>query len=405
MDRSHQLRKAWKAVACLGCAGILLLALAACGKQADPNPKEGGSSGDPAAPPPPPATNWPVFRGDPALMGVSEDRLQLPLRLRWKFDTGDPVPGTAAIVDGRAFIGSQSEMVYCLDLKTGAKVWERALEDEVEAPVCVVAGLVFAGSLDGWFYALDKASGEVKWKFETGGQIPGGPNFFTDPASGKARVIVGSHDNYLYCFDAASGDAVWKYETDNYINGTPGIAGGRVIFGGCDALIHQVDIATGERLGSTEVEAYIPNAVPVRDGIAYAGHYGNEVTAVRLENEETLWSYKDRDFPFFSTPAITEKDVIVGGRDKRLHCIDRTTGQARWQFRTRGKVDSSPVVCGDVVFVGSLDGFLYAVSTSDGKELWSYEIGDDILSSPAVAEGALVIGADDGFVYCFEGAK
>ena len=93
--------------------------------------------------------------------------------------------------------------------------------------------------------------------------------------------------------------------------------------------------------------------------------------------------------------------VVFGGRDRLLHCVRRADGQAVWSFSTRGKVDSSPVVCGDKVVVGSDDGRLYVVSLAQGKELWTYEVGQPIESSPAVARGKVVIGANDGGVYCF----
>ena len=114
--------------------------------------------------------------------------------------------------------------------------------------------------------------------------------------------------------------------------------------------------------------------------------------------------FRDREFPFLSSPAVTSNRVLFGGRDKFLRCLDRATGTNVWSFPTRGKVDSSPVVCGDKVVVGSDDGRLYIVSLNSGKELWSYEIGRAIGSSPAVVGGKIVIGCDDGNVYCF-GAK
>jgi outer membrane protein assembly factor BamB len=81
--------------------------------------------------------------------------------------------------------------------------------------------------------------------------------------------------------------------------------------------------------------------------------------------------------------------------------VKREDGSPLWSFPTRGKVDSSPVICGDKVVVGSDDGRIYMVSLEKGTELWSYEIGRPVGSSPAVAEGKVVIGADDGVVYCF----
>ena len=79
--------------------------------------------------------------------------------------------------------------------------------------------------------------------------------------------------------------------------------------------------------------------------------------------------------------------MVFGGRDKQLHCVNRADGKGLWSFSTRGKVDSSPVICGDKVVVGSDDGRLYMVSLADGKELWTYEIGQPVGSSPAVVDG------------------
>ena len=81
--------------------------------------------------------------------------------------------------------------------------------------------------------------------------------------------------------------------------------------------------------------------------------------------------------------------------------MKREDGTNLWTFGTRGKIDSSPVVCGDAVAVGSDDGRVYLVSLADGKELWSYEIGQAVESSPAIADGRLVIGSNDGGVYAF----
>ena len=118
----------------------------------------------------------------------------------------------------------------------------------------------------------------------------------------------------------------------------------------------------------------------------------------------SAWTFRDREFPYFSSPAVTKDRVVFGGRNKQLHCVNRADGKRVWTFATRGKVDSSPAVAGDKVVVGSDDGRLYLVSLAEGKELWNYEIGRPIGASPAVADGKIVVGSEDGSVYCF-GAK
>ena len=114
-----------------------------------------------------------------------------------------------------------------------------------------------------------------------------------------------------------------------------------------------------------------------------------------------LWSFHDKDFPYFSSPAVTEDRVVFGGRDKQLHCLGRKDGKAVWSFPTRGKVDSSPVIVGNQVVVGSDDGRLYVVNMNNGKLLWDYEIGQPLTGSPAIADGKIIIGSEDGVVYAF----
>ena len=237
----------------------------------------------------------------------------------------------------------------------------------------------------------------------------------------------------MHCVDAQTGKSNWVYETGNYINGSPAVADGRTVFGGCDGLLHVISVGDGKQIKEIEAGAYVAASVALAGNRAYFGHYENEFLCIDLgksdgpagsapqvpdkkntdekngarpsENSETnspvLWHYKNRDFPYMSSAAVTTDRVVVGGRDKLLHCINRANGQKIWTFATQGKVDSSPVVAGDKVVVGSDDGRVYLVSLKDGQELWSYEIGQPIDASPAVADGKIIIGSDDGNVYCF----
>ncbi|MES3036875.1 MAG: PQQ-binding-like beta-propeller repeat protein, partial [Bdellovibrionota bacterium] len=53
------------------------------------------------------------------------------------------------------------------------------------------------------------------------------------------------------------------------------------------------------------------------------------VTQQAVLAKKTIWTFKDpeREFPYHSCAAVTADRIIVGGRDKRVHCLDRKTGQ------------------------------------------------------------------------------
>ena len=361
------------------------------------------------------AQSWPMFRGNPGLTGISPAKLPNTLSLLWTHKTGGPVKSSAAIAHGKVFIGSDDKQVHCIDLKTGKAVWTFATQGEIESSPLVLDGLVFkttaegrhygpmvyVGSSDGHLYALDADNGKLMWKFQTEDKILGGPNWVSAPDGKSKWVLAGSYDYRLYCFDALTGKTNWTYETGNYINGTPAVADGKTVFGGCDALLHVISLKDGQKIKEVDAGAYIAGSGAFEANRFYVGHYENEFLCADLESGQMKWKFKDRAFPYFSSPALTQDRVVFGGRDKRLHCVRKDTGEEIWSFSTRGKVDSSPVVTGDKVVVGSEDGNLYMVNLADGNEVWSYEIGQPITSSPAVINNLVVIGSEDGNVYAF----
>ncbi|MDQ3623335.1 MAG: PQQ-binding-like beta-propeller repeat protein, partial [Verrucomicrobiota bacterium] len=348
---------------------------------------------------------WPMHRGNPQLNGRAPGAAPAKAELSWTFKAEKPVKAAAAIVKGQIYFGDDGGTIYALDL-AGKPRWTFKTQGAIEATPLVVDGVVFIGSSDGNVYALEAASGKEKWKYETGDKVLGGANHAKNPKGEGTWILVGSYDSQLHCIDAATGKAVWTHQTDNYINGTPALlASGEIVFGGCDSYIHVLQLADGKEVRQIDSEAYIASSVAVADGIGYVGNYGNLVLAFDPKGGNTLWTYRERNFPYFSSAGLTEDRVIIGGRDKRLHCLDRATGKAVWHFQTRGQVDSSPLVFSDAVVVGSQDGRLYCVTIADGKERWAYEIGGPITASPAAAEGRIVVGAEDGNIFCFGGAK
>jgi outer membrane protein assembly factor BamB len=343
--------------------------------------------------------DWPQFRGDPSLQGVTKDLLPAEPSLRWQFKTKGPIKSSPAIVQGRVFVGSDDGHLYAVDLKDGKPLWQFKTEGAVESSPLALDGRVYVGSGDSFVYALEAASGKLLWKFETGDKVVAGPNWVKD--GDRTSILVGSYDFKCYSLDAGTGKSNWVYESSNYINATPAVADGKTVFGGCDGMLHVVSVKDGQQIKQIEAGAYVAGSAALAGGRAYFGHFENRFLCFDLETANQVWSFRDRNFPFYSSPALTADRVVFGGRDRMLHCVKRGDGTAVWRLPTRGKVDSSPAIAGDKVVVGSDDGRVYLVDLETGKELWTYEVGEAIASSPAISGNRFVVGADDGVLYCF----
>lgn len=359
-----------------------------------------------------PSADWVFTRGNPEMTGVSANALRPPLELAWSFKTVEALKGkpemmlsSAVVKNGKVYVGNKDGKFFCLELATGKKVWEAsAPKGSFEGAAGFSGQNVIAGCTDCFVYAWNAETGDPVWKFETEGEVHAAVNVWIDPASKQERIFIGSYDYKLYCLNATDGAKLWEAETGYYINGGSAVStDGKIVFGGCDAVLHVHDAATGKEIKQIEVGSYIGNNVAISDGVAYVSHYGNRVGAYSLNDGATVWEYGEREFEYYAAPAIFEKIVVAGGRDKRLHGIDRVTGKGLWEYRAKDRIDSSAVICaGKHAVVGCDDGYVYVIDIATGQEVWKYEVGAPVRTSPAVAGEWIIIGADDAVVYAFK---
>ena len=80
-------------------------------------------------------------------------------------------------------------VVKAIDPTTAEVRWEFKEQTSSNAAILTTAtDLLFTGTRDGYFYALDARTGKPLWRFQTGGQIHGGPVTFL--VGGKQYVAI-----------------------------------------------------------------------------------------------------------------------------------------------------------------------------------------------------------------------
>jgi outer membrane protein assembly factor BamB len=347
--------------------------------------------------------DWPVDRGGGGLAGRVDDPVPVNPAVEWTLESEGGFTAPAVIADGVVYVGSVVGTFFALDAATGGVVWKVEGEDKIEAAACVAGDRVLTGSESREFRALDRETGDEIWKIKSRDKFSSGANVFD--ADGEARVLVNAYEGVTWCLRLADGSKVWSVQWDDRIQSTPALlpGGDRMSFGGCDASVHTLELADGKVVSSVETAAHITNTAATFGEMIYAGNHAGEVTAVKAGASEPEWIYKSGKLPFFSAPAVGEDTVFIGSRDKHLHAIDRGTGELRWKFRTRGRVDSSPLLFRDAVVFGSWDGRLYALDPASGDERWSLDLGEPLSGSPAYAGGRIFIGGNRGTLFAIRG--
>jgi outer membrane protein assembly factor BamB len=361
-----------------------------------------------------------MFRGNPLCTGVAGTVLPDRLAIRWRHELSAGISGAAAIVGERVFVGDDSGLFVALDLASGRRLWSYQAADAIQSSPAVVAvpaastqaasstapakhaaALVLFGDDRGLLHALDADTGTLRWQFKTADRV------VSSVTSDGANAYVGSYDSGLYCLALNTGTQLWRYDAQERIHATPALVGDFVIFPACDGNLHVVRRADGGRVRTAPL-GNVSGAAPAVQGThAFLGTYGQQVLALDWSAGTTLWTFEDRarPFPYLASAALTADLVVVAGQDKRIRALRQNDGMQVWEFATRGRVDSSPVIAGGVVWAGSADGILYALDVQTGRERWRFEAGGGIYAAPAIGRDVLIIGTEDGVVYCLHAAR
>ncbi|MFB6129184.1 MAG: PQQ-binding-like beta-propeller repeat protein [Halorhabdus sp.] len=143
-----------------------------------------------------------------------------------EFSLGAEVKGTAPTFDGRVYVGSWDQHLYCLDIEDGEELWSFETGDIVMSNPAADPdeGVVYVGSADHNVYALDAESGEELWSTNVDGRVNG------SLTATDRTVLVGSSGGYLYALDKETGDPRWRVENRGYVTSAAVPLDGRIYY-------------------------------------------------------------------------------------------------------------------------------------------------------------------------------
>jgi outer membrane protein assembly factor BamB len=70
---------------------------------------------------------------------------------------------SAAIANGRVYVGTFDGIIHAFDVASGDEVWTAETSYGLSSPITAVGNSVFVGTTDGNIVALDSGSGAVRW--------------------------------------------------------------------------------------------------------------------------------------------------------------------------------------------------------------------------------------------------
>lgn len=413
------------------------------------------------------ASGWLTWRG-PDQDGVSKAKVKLPDKLdvngpnhRWSYKVKGA--GAPVIADGRVyafgFYGETTdveETLICLDVKTGAKLWEHRFRDYISdttynryaigAPVIdaetgnvyleSTCGLVMALNRDGkllWEHSMMEEYGRLTFpNGRTGALVVEGDLVITDGITANWGTD-GPARNRFYAFDKRTGELCWfstpgiepidsTFATPVYGN----IGNQRVIYQGtgCGHVV-AVNARTGEpiwrfRLSGAGVNADVILAGPGRliavhgkENMDSTSHgrlvclkipteYPTAAKPLILGKESEIW--RNDDFvAFSSSPVMVNNRVYCTIATGTLVCADATTGKTIWSEKLApDQLHASPAYADGKLYVPTLHGTVHVIKDAGDKAtiLSENQMGAPCLGAPSFYGDAVFIFTKEA-LHCF----
>jgi len=344
---------------------------------------------------------WPKFRHDLLNTGYTDGDGPDSNHTIWTYQTGGKVFSSPSIANGRLYVGSNDDNVYCLDAFNGSLIWKYATGGDVLSSPAVANDRIYVGSNDDKLYCLNAINGSIIWSYETGWDV------FSSPLVNEGRVYFGSFDCHMYCLNASDGSIIWDFlpfgQNQRPIWSSPSLSNGIVWYGHERGKLIGFNATTG--IGKREPViaygiAYSSSAI-FEDRIFY-GSYDLRCFNASSGNDY-LWIFPV-DAYIYSSPAIAYGKIYFYAPDtaehhRNLYCLDILDGFKLWNYSRAYSDWSSPAVANNKVYLGAES--VYCFDANSGEILWTYTLDSFTDSSPAIAYGNLYIGSDQGKIYCF----
>lgn len=240
----------------------------------------------------------------------------------------------------------------------------------------------------------------LAWTYLTGHTILG-----SSPALVHGTVFIGVRDedgtsgNGVCALDLVSGTLRWRTATSSPVESSVAVDGDVLLVAPARGPLLGLDVATGQerwRWAPADERCWMYFSPAVADGVAYQAVVdprGAWVVALEVTTGKPLWHTHDpvgRNWISQGSPTVTGEHVLFATAYANLVCLDRWSGDVRWQRAFGGWTRSMPVLSAGLALLACQGDRLVAVDVNGGQPQWCHEPPEPMPDAPTTATPAVV---------------
>ena len=370
--------------------------------------------------------DWTQFRGTERNGKVTGFKAPAawPAELKqiWKINVG-PCDATPVLAGGKIYLHTRQgneEVVTCLDAVTGKEIWRYGYAaPAVTGPATshpgprstpvMADGKIITLGVAGTLSCLDASTGKLLW--QKGDTLFPDTQFFT----GMSPVVVdgicivqqgGKENGFVVAYNLKTGDEKWRYSGEGPAYGSPSVMAidkAKQLVLVTEKSLLGLNCADGKLLWKTDAtcqQRFYNASSPVIDGgkiyISGAGTGTKAISIIKKGNQFTvkeLWNNPEVGAKW--NTAILKDGFLYGFSDqKRIYCLDVSTGKSAWTDNTVNSDFATIVDCGPVIIGLPSTGNLIVLKP-DSKaytEIKKYKVAETpVYSFPVIAGNVIYV--------------
>jgi len=303
-----------------------------------------------------------------------------------------PVVSGDSVVCGEGLHQVEDARVTCLNLQTGERRWEFRTRSHVESTAAIADGRVFIGAGSDGFYALSlepdpKGQAKVLWHLDASDYA----DCESSPVvrDGVVYFGLGEGGTALCAVQAETGKLLWKLPTPYPVFAPPTIADGKLFLatGNGNYVQSASDLLAMKLQVLKDDEATEQQLADAAEKYKAVG----EVWCVDLATHAVDWKFSTSD-AVLGAIAFHSDGLFFGSRDRHVYKLSKD-GQLVASYELPAPMISSPAVGTKHVYCTTANGRMFCLDDAL-KPVWDSGLGagETFSSSPVIAHGHVYIG-------------
>jgi len=325
-----------------------------------------------------------------------------PLEEVWQYNAGSGFgPGSPLIMGNDVFVATRKGEIHAIHIETGKKQGQKSFGDSIEGSPLIHDGILYVPVEWGGrpVQAYDLARANVQWRIKTV-PIDAGLVLVNE------RLITADIEGYVRAYDYLSGEVLWENKLGDRmgVHTTPVIASDRLVaVPGDDGRVYGLDATDGAIHWTTELQAPIYDALASDGRLIFVPTTRGRFYAIDARTGAQHWQYAVADTTVrFTSPALTQTEVIFGGSDGILRSLAVSSGDENWIYQGDAVLTAAPLITSNTVYTGTMGREILGIDRHTGELRWSQELKGRIKSALAAKDGRIIVLVEPRLVYSFK---